>query len=99
MPMFKELWILIHGLTTSARPLIWTWVITLMILYVFAVAAVELIGNEKDFAADGEVQELFGDLFKSMFTMFQLMTLDTWSDTIAWPVMKTQYHLSIFFII
>jgi len=99
MPMFKELWILIHGLTTSARPLLWTWVITVLILYIFAIAATELIGRDSDLIDDPDVQELFGDLFKSMFTMFQLMTLDTWSDTIAWPVMETQFHYSIFFVV
>merc|ERR1719277_273603 len=70
-----------------------------MILYIFAVAGVELIGRDSALVDDEEVQELFGDLFKSMFTMFQLMTLDTWADTIAWPVMHLQFHYSLFFVV
>jgi len=84
-PAFKELWILIHGLTTSVRPLFWTLVMASIILFVFGLAATELIGKREIFREEEYVQELFGDLLKSMFTMFQLMTLDTWADTIARP--------------
>jgi len=98
-PGFKELWMLIHGLTNSARPLLWTWVIAVMILYIFSVAATELIGRQSDFLEDPHIQELFGNPLRSMFTMFQLMTLDTWAFDIARPVMEKQFGLSVFFVL
>lgn len=98
IPFFKELWILIHGLTNSARPLLWTFIIALIILYVFAVAATELIGRREVFLDDEFAQERFGNLLKSMFTMFQLMTMDTWGFDIARPVMEKDYSLGFFFV-
>jgi len=98
MPFFKELWILIQGLTNSARPLLWTFVIALIILYVFAVAATELIGRRQIFLDDDHTQERFGNLLRSMFTMFQLMTMDTWGFDIARPVMKKDGALGLFFV-
>eukprot|EP00416_Gambierdiscus_australes_P033977 CAMPEP_0171101336 /NCGR_PEP_ID=MMETSP0766_2-20121228/54687_1 /TAXON_ID=439317 /ORGANISM="Gambierdiscus australes, Strain CAWD 149" /LENGTH=588 /DNA_ID=CAMNT_0011561365 /DNA_START=87 /DNA_END=1853 /DNA_ORIENTATION=+ len=98
MPFFKELWILIHGLTNSARPLLWTFVIALIILYVFAVAATELIGRRQVFKEVDVVQERFGNLMRSTFTMFQLMTMDTWGFDIARPVMELEPELALFFV-
>mmetsp|Transcript_31846 Transcript_31846/g.94679 ORF Transcript_31846/g.94679 Transcript_31846/m.94679 type:complete len:565 (+) Transcript_31846:54-1748(+) len=97
-PGFRELWMLIHGLSNSARPLLWTWVIAILILYIFAVAATELIGRQSEFKDDEHIQELFGNPMRSMFTMFQLMTLDTWAYTIARPVMAKQFGMCLFFI-
>jgi len=98
-PAFKEMWILIHGLASSARPLLWVAVIACVVLYIFAVAATELIGRHSDFQDDEYAQELFGDLMKSMFTMLQLITMDTWGDSIARPVMEKQpFLLGSFFI-
>lgn len=97
-PAFKELWILIHGLTTSFRPLLWTMTIALVLLFLTGLIATELIGKRSDFQDDEYVQELFGDLLKSAYTLFQLMTLDTWADTIARPVIDVDFNLSLFFV-
>ncbi|CAL1129553.1 unnamed protein product [Cladocopium goreaui] len=82
-PAFKELWILIHGLTTSFRPLMWTILIATIVLYLGGLAATEIIGKSELFLDEPNIQYLFGDLLKSMYTMIQLLTLDTWVDTIA----------------
>lgn len=98
-PGFTEMWVLLNGLMTSARPLTWVTVIAVVVLYIFAVAATELVGRNPDYADHEAGQELFGDLAKSMFTMVQLMTLDKWCDEIARPVMGPQpFVLSVFFI-
>merc|ERR1719335_1520595 len=76
----------------------WMMIIIVCLIYVFAIIATELIGKGVDFQEDGYAMELFGDLLKSMFTLFQLMTLDTWADLIARPIMKTQPELGLFFV-
>eukprot|EP00929_Paragymnodinium_shiwhaense_P061447 TRINITY_DN30690_c0_g1_i1.p1 TRINITY_DN30690_c0_g1~~TRINITY_DN30690_c0_g1_i1.p1 ORF type:complete len:563 (+),score=180.76 TRINITY_DN30690_c0_g1_i1:162-1850(+) len=86
-PMFHDMWILIAGLTTSARPLFWVAVMASVLLFVFAVAGTELIGRHPDFEEDEFAQELFGDLMASAFTLVQLITLDTWCDSIARPIL------------
>lgn len=97
-PGFKEMWILIHGLTTCVRPLTWTLIIATCVLYVFSIAATEIIGRAEVFRENDLAQELFGNFGLSMFTMVQLMTMDTGFDLVCRPLMKTQPALALFFV-
>eukprot|EP00747_Dinoflagellata_sp_TGD_P183072 gnl/TRDRNA2_/TRDRNA2_37737_c0_seq1.p1 gnl/TRDRNA2_/TRDRNA2_37737_c0~~gnl/TRDRNA2_/TRDRNA2_37737_c0_seq1.p1 ORF type:complete len:565 (+),score=133.43 gnl/TRDRNA2_/TRDRNA2_37737_c0_seq1:111-1805(+) len=111
---FKEMWILLHGLQVSLRPLLWTAMIAGVIMYVFSVLGTEIIGKadvfaDNDFCGDyagafeaGHLpagpQDMFGTLMKSMFTMVQLMTMDKWADTVARPIMSCNFGLAFFFV-
>jgi len=97
-PKFKEMWILIQGLTTSVIPLLWTLVIACSVLYVFAVAGVQFVGHSATFKDHELAQQLFGDFMRAMFTMLQLMTLDTYSDSVIRPLMVEKAWLGLFFV-
>jgi len=64
--------------------------VLLIIYYVFAVIATKL------FAA--AYQEWFGDIGRSLYTLFQIMTLESWSMGIARPVMEHFPYAWAFFI-
>jgi voltage-gated sodium channel len=64
--------------------------ILVIIFYVFAVMATKL------FAAD--YPDWFGSLHGSLFTLFQIMTLEGWADIVR-EVMKTHPHAWVFFMI
>lgn len=64
--------------------------VLLIIYYVFAVIATNL------FAAS--YPEWFGDIGRSLFTLFQIMTLESWSMGIARPVMEHFPYAWTFFI-
>jgi len=98
MTWAKEMWLLLRGLIESFRTLLWTLIIVITVLYVFAIASVELIGKHSDFIDDPYVQERFGTLVDAMFTLFQVMTLDTWADSIVRPLMEKQTLLALYFI-
>ena len=59
--------------------------------YVSAVVTTNLFGKE--------FPEFFGNLGSSFFTLFQVMTLESWSDGIARPVMEKFPNSWIFFVI
>jgi voltage-gated sodium channel len=61
-----------------------------IIFYVFAVMATELFGDHH--------AEWFGTIGKSMYTLFQIMTLESWSMGIVRPVMETHPMAWLFFI-
>lgn len=65
--------------------------VLLIIYYVFAVIATNL------FAASHP--EWFGNLGRSLYTLFQIMTLESWSMGIARPVMEAHPHAWLFFIL
>lgn len=64
--------------------------VLLLIYYVFAVIATNL------FAAT--YPEWFGDIGRSLYTLFQIMTLESWSMGIARPVMEHFPYAWAFFI-
>jgi voltage-gated sodium channel len=64
--------------------------VLLLIYYVFAVIATNL------FAAT--YPEWFGDIGRSLYTLFQIMTLESWSMGIARPVMANFPYAWAFFV-
>jgi len=62
----------------------------LVIYYVFAVIATNLFGTSHP--------EWFGTLGQSFYTLFQIMTLESWSMGIARPVMDTFPYAWAFFV-
>lgn len=64
--------------------------VLMLIFYVFAVMATNL------FAAD--FPEWFGTIGRSMYTLFQIMTLESWSMGIVRPLMETHPYAWAFFV-
>lgn len=62
----------------------------LLIFYVFAVMATKLFGQD--------FPNYFGNLTTSIFTLFQIMTLEAWADGIVRPVMEKYPYAWTFFI-
>lgn len=68
--------------------------ILLVIFYVAAVMATQMFGA----IDDPQMQKLYGDIGSSMFTLFQLMTLEGWAENIAEPTMAYHPMSWIFFV-
>lgn len=62
----------------------------LLIFYVFAVMATKLFGED--------FPNYFGNLTSSVFTLFQIMTLEAWADGIVRPIMEKHPYAWMFFI-
>mmetsp|Transcript_51908 Transcript_51908/g.110919 ORF Transcript_51908/g.110919 Transcript_51908/m.110919 type:complete len:489 (+) Transcript_51908:135-1601(+) len=97
-PEFKEMWALLKGLTESGETLFWTYIMVSCVLYFFAIMATSLIGKQEAFKDSEIAQECFGDVVMSMLTLFQVMTLDSWTGILR-PLMKVQAWLVIFFVV
>jgi voltage-gated sodium channel len=79
------------GALVSAVPGLFSIALVLLILYyVFAVIGTKLFGST--------YPEWFGNLGNSLYTLFQIMTLESWSMGISRPVMTTFPHAWMFFI-
>jgi voltage-gated sodium channel len=63
----------------------------LIVFYVAAVVATNVFG--------AEYPDYFGNLGKTFFSLFQVMTLESWSDGIARPVMEKFPYAWIFFVL
>ena len=61
-----------------------------IVFYVFAVMATELFGDS--------FPQWFGSIGASMYTLFQIMTLESWSMGIVRPVMEAYPYAWVFFV-
>ncbi len=65
--------------------------VLLLLYYVFAVIATKLFG--------ANFPQWFGSIGESLFSLFQIMTLESWSMGIVRPVMELHPNAWIFFVI
>lgn len=81
--VFKAIFLSIPGI-------IWTVLLLLLIYYIYAIIGVELFRDV--------LPEKFGSIASTMFTLFQLMTFESWSESIARPIMQVYGFAWIYFI-
>jgi len=80
----------VSGLVSSLSSLGSVVGLLLIVFYVFAVISTNLFGEV--------FPHLFGSLGHSFFTLFQVMTLESWSDGIARPIMEKFPYAWVFFV-
>jgi hypothetical protein len=102
---FRELG-LISGFLDAIKTLMWVSIFLLFLLYIAAVFVTVEIGQNPDLyepykyiSGGWDYQEYFGTVGTSMFTLFQIVTLDDWSNGIARHVMTNQPAMCIFFLL
>jgi voltage-gated sodium channel len=110
--LFQELWLIVSGLINSMRTLAWVALLLVMLVYVLGIFLTVTIGQAVDennqsayadtLTHDGKkwpYEQLFGTVPRSMLTLFQVVTLDSWADEIVRPAMSVNSFLSFFFVI
>ncbi|MFY0652846.1 MAG: ion transporter [Cyclobacteriaceae bacterium] len=85
-----KLRLIIEALLKSIPSIGWISLLLMVVFYIFAVLGTNVYGEA--------FPELFGDLGSSMFTLFQIMTLESWSSGIARPMMETMPYAYLFFV-
>jgi len=73
----RNLWLLVAGIFGAMRALLWAWVLLVMIVFVFGILMTRYVGKPND-QLEETMAEWFGTVPKSMFTLFQILTLEGW---------------------
>lgn len=81
---------IIESLLAAIPSIGWIVLLLAMVFYIFAVMGTKLFG--------GAFPEDFGNLARTLYSLFQIMTLESWSEGIARPVMKTYPLAWLYFI-
>jgi len=98
LKMFYGLWMIIQGLLDSLRTMTWVAVLLLIIVYCIAVALTTLVGHDEYVHEHWlESEQYVGRVWRSMWTVIQIITLDNWATDIARPLMEFA-PASLFFV-
>jgi len=100
----RELWMLVHGLMSSAMTMVYTLGLLTLIIYAFSLVGVELITMKilysteiVDPLVEGIVEEYFKTLPITMLTLTQFITLDS-IGAIYRPLIVYDASLAVYFI-
>lgn len=77
---FQRLRVITESLLSSIPSIGWVCLLLSICFYICSVIATNLFG--------GKFPEWFGSVFRSMYSLFQIMTLESWSMGIVRPVMQ-----------
>ncbi len=88
---FPELQILVSAMLKAIPSMSWALVLLFIIFYIFAVFGSSMYG--------ATFPELFGDVGGSMFTLFQVMTFESWATAVARPIMEVHPYSWVFFLV
>mmetsp|Transcript_42086 Transcript_42086/g.131192 ORF Transcript_42086/g.131192 Transcript_42086/m.131192 type:complete len:482 (+) Transcript_42086:68-1513(+) len=87
LKLFRGLWIIIRGVLDSLRTLIWVGVLLLIVTYCIAVALTTLLLDDTHAREQWRYcDQYLGTPWRSMWTVFQVITLDRWAVNIARPL-------------
>lgn len=86
-----KLKLIIESLLHAIPSIGWIMVLLVIIFYIFAIIGNNLFGAVHP--------EYFGSLTNSVFTLFQIMTLESWASGIARPIISEMPLSAIYFIV
>ena len=81
---------LVESLLKALPSIGWIVVLMLMVFYIFGVMGTKLFGESHP--------QYFGTLGATLYSLFQVMTLESWSESISRPVMETHAYAWIYFL-
>lgn len=81
---------LVESLIRALPSIGWIVVLMLMVFYIFAVMGTKLFGEQ--------FPDYFGHLGASLYSLFQVMTLESWSQGISRPIMAEIPYAWIYFL-
>lgn len=110
MPMFREVWLLLRGLTSSMRTLVWTVTVIFVLTYLFAILGCWIISSEiKQVMQSIEIMtpeeaqqitytfEVVKGIAPLMQLLIQFLTLDSWNSKMEQIMKYTPWCVGYFY--
>jgi voltage-gated sodium channel len=94
----RELNLILVSLGDTFKAVGWVFAVLTLVSYVFAIVMTEIVGKNKDLTSklsyarvsQWSVQDYWGSVPKSLYTLLQIMTLDQWSSHVVRPIVINQ---------
>jgi hypothetical protein len=100
LKIFQELWLIVMGFLQALSTLLWVGFLLSLIIYSGAIYLTIIVGYncDTDFAMWSQCHDFFGSIMQSMYTLFQVMTLESWSSAVARKVISVHPYMVVFFV-
>lgn len=99
MSAIPSMRLVITGLLKAIPGMLSAIALLLIVIYVFAILSTQLFGGQCYQGYLDRCEYFFGDLGKSLYTLFQIMTLESWSHGIVRPVAEKYPWALGFFVL
>jgi voltage-gated sodium channel len=90
MKSFGQIRLIVSGLMSSLKTLVWVFVFMIVIIYMCSIFTTTQFGP---------MSNNFSSIPDSMLSLFQITTLDSWSDTIVRPLVLESPAVIVFFLL
>mmetsp|Transcript_18521 Transcript_18521/g.40988 ORF Transcript_18521/g.40988 Transcript_18521/m.40988 type:complete len:591 (+) Transcript_18521:57-1829(+) len=85
--MFQELWVIMKTFVDTFVSLMWVMVVLGLILFVVGLLITTTIGQDTDYWQEwNDSVKYVGDIPRTMFSLFQVITFDKWATKFAGPI-------------
>lgn len=101
---FRELWLIVAGMYQAAKALFWVMVLLVILLYVWAIILTITVGQSEESQyfdyrfSYWKKDDYWGTVPASMYSLFQLMTRDSWSSSMIRPVVVKNPGLVVLYL-
>eukprot|EP00746_Dinoflagellata_sp_MGD_P011869 gnl/MRDRNA2_/MRDRNA2_125074_c0_seq1.p1 gnl/MRDRNA2_/MRDRNA2_125074_c0~~gnl/MRDRNA2_/MRDRNA2_125074_c0_seq1.p1 ORF type:complete len:642 (-),score=132.12 gnl/MRDRNA2_/MRDRNA2_125074_c0_seq1:89-2014(-) len=94
----NELCLLVSSMTAAMKTVLWMWVLLGLVIYTFSIIFCNELGHQ--YKDDFSIQEWWGSVIRSCFTLFSVLTLEGWTDIARhiWSLAPPMVVLIILFI-
>merc|ERR1719161_2151222 len=92
----RELLLLAQGIIGAMKALFWSMLLVFLALYICAIFTTQTLGQN---TSDQTLLDWFGSVGSSLFTLFQLMTLEGWPQVARYCMNAKGLIVGIFFVL
>jgi len=101
---FRELWLAVDVAENAAKALVWVSLTLALLIWVSGTFLAKVVGRDHttpyNFGRSAwSKDEYWGTVPKSMYSMFQVLTGDRWSDSLVLPLIRENPALLIIFVL
>lgn len=96
----ESLWMIVSGLLDSLRTMFWLGIFLVILVYCLGLSLMLLAGSDPTIQERWRYTDVyFGSVFKSMWTILQVMTMDRWAVDVGRPIFELAWGTGLLLIL
>lgn len=98
-PQLVDLWLVVVGLARAVPALLWLSILLLTVVFTCGSVVMGLMRLNTGEVSGLDIDEYFGSMAATCFTLFQVATLDDWASQVVRPLLEQRPAAAVFLVI